>query len=61
MIKAVTWRVMSFSGTSFILWLWSRSTFESLFYAFIISAGAIFLYYAHERIWDRVEWGRRDV
>jgi uncharacterized membrane protein len=57
MVKAIGYRIISFLGTSLILWLWSKKEIESFIYAFIISMGAIFIYYIYERIWLRISWG----
>lgn len=57
LVKAVLWRIVSFSGTAFILWLFGETEFESLLEAFTISAGAIAIYYVYERVWQRINWG----
>lgn len=57
LVKAIGWRILSFSGTTFILWLNNRAALQSLIEAFTISIGAILLYYIYERIWLRIRWG----
>ena len=58
LVKAFTWRVIAFVTTIIAVYLYSKDIKESL----VIGVGAntvkIFLYYAHERIWNRVHFGR---
>ncbi len=56
--KAVSWRTVGTIDTVIISWLITGK------FAFAISIGAVelftkmFLYYMHERIWNRIKFGR---
>jgi len=60
LVKAITWRVtgtvdaflLTFLITGKLKWALSVSAAE-LF-------TKIFLYYVHERVWERVKWGRKE-
>ena len=59
--KALTWRVTGTLDTFILSFLITRQ----LKFAVAISATElvtkIFLYYFHERIWDKVKWGRSET
>jgi uncharacterized membrane protein len=58
--KALTWRVTGTLDTFILSYLITRQ----LKFAVAISATElvtkIILYYFHERVWDKVKWGRSD-
>lgn len=57
-VKASTWRVVATLTTTLLVFLFTRRLLLS------VSVGALelfckfVLYYAHERVWNRVTWGR---
>lgn len=57
-VKSLTWRLIAFAVTILAVYLYSGDIKES----FVVGIGAnvtkMFLYYAHERIWNRVRFGR---
>ena len=57
-IKSITWRIIAVLTTMAVVYLYSRDLRES----FVIGIGAnlvkFFLYYGHERLWEKVEFGR---
>jgi uncharacterized membrane protein len=60
-VKALTWRVTGTLDTFILSYLITRQ----LKFAIAISATElvtkIVLYYFHERIWEKVRWGRSDT
>ena len=56
--KAVTWRVIAFVVTIVAIYIYSKDIRESLVVGISANVVKIFLYYAHERIWNRVKFGR---
>ncbi len=58
LLKAITWRVIAFTVTIFAVYIYSRDIKESLIIGISANLVKIFLYYAHERIWNRVKFGR---
>lgn len=57
--KTASWRILAFFVSSGILYLFNGDAPRS--FAIIGSADflKIFLYYFHERIWNRIEFGRK--
>jgi len=57
-VKTITWRVIALIATIAVVYAYSGDVKESL----VIGLGAnflkMFLYYAHERLWNRVRFGR---
>jgi uncharacterized membrane protein len=56
--KAFSWRVTGTLDTILISWLITREVKWALSIGFVELFTKIFLYYAHERIWNRVSFGR---
>ncbi|CAB4731453.1 unannotated protein [freshwater metagenome] len=61
LVKAITWRITGTVDT-FLLTLLITGKLK---FAFSISAAElftkIFLYYVHERVWERIKWGRKEI
>ncbi|MFX0077674.1 MAG: DUF2061 domain-containing protein [Candidatus Hermodarchaeota archaeon] len=56
-VKAVIWRVIALAVTYFIVWLFTGSIETSIIIALIANLLKTVLYYALERVFQRVEWG----
>ncbi len=56
--KGVSWRVLGTLDTTAIAWLVTGSPLKALSIGGIEVFTKIFLYYFHERIWQRVKWGK---
>ena len=57
-IKAITWRIIAFLVTIIAVYIYSRDIKESLVIGISANLVKIFLYYAHERVWNKVRFGR---
>jgi len=57
LIKAVTWRVIALSVTVIVFYLYSKDAKGSLVVGLIANGIKMGLYYMHERIWNRVQFG----
>ncbi len=57
-IKAVSWRVLGTIATSIIVFAFTRRWAVSLFVGAMEFVSKIGLFWLHERIWDRVSFGR---
>ncbi|MCP4650870.1 MAG: DUF2061 domain-containing protein [PVC group bacterium] len=57
LIKAITWRVIALLVTIIAIYIYSGNIKESLVVGISANAIKIFLYYAHERIWNRIGFG----
>lgn len=58
LVKALTWRVIAFLVTIIAVYIYTRDIKESLVVGIGANTVKIFLYYIHERIWNKVEYGR---
>ena len=56
--KAFSWRVTGTIDTIVISWLITRKISFALSIGFVELFTKILLYYAHERVWDRISFGR---
>jgi len=57
-IKALTWRIIAFLVTVIAVYIYSGDVKEALVIGISANFVKIFLYYIHERIWNRVKFGR---
>ena len=58
LVKAISWRVTGTCDTSLIAWLITGQVKAALGIGFVELFTKIFLYYVHERIWNRLDFGR---
>jgi|TARA_B000000609_G_C24018133_1_gene263872 uncharacterized membrane protein len=57
--KAITWRITASLDTFVIAWIITGSIELGGFIAGVEAVTKIFIYYVHERIWNRIKWGRK--
>ena len=57
-VKALTWRIIAFVVTIIAVYIYSKDLKQSLVIGISANTVKIFLYYIHERIWNRVKFGR---
>ena len=58
LVKAVSWRVTGTCDTILIAWLITGQVKAALGIGFVELFTKIGLYYVHERIWNRLDFGR---
>ena len=58
LLKALTWRVIAFLVTIIAVYIYTKDIKQSLVVGVGANSVKIFLYYAHERIWNRVQFGK---
>ena len=58
LLKTLTWRVTGSTSTFTIAYLVTRSFGVSSGIAVIQMVVNTFLYYAHERVWNKISWGK---
>ncbi len=58
LVKAISWRVTGTIDTVVISWLITGQMKWALSIGFVELFTKIFLYYVHERVWDRLAFGR---
>ena len=56
--KAITWRIIAVIITTSTAYFFTREVALSLGIGLIDSAAKMFTYYGHERLWNRVGFGR---
>jgi uncharacterized membrane protein len=61
LLKAVSWRVVGSMDTFTLSFLVTGSARAAVSIASIEALTKIALYYAHERLWRRVAWGRLEA
>ncbi len=59
-IKAVSWRIIAVIITTLTVYFFTREVVLSLGVGLVDSAIKIFAYYSHERMWNRIDFGRRE-
>jgi len=57
--KALTWRTTGTLDTFLISWLITKKPLVAGAIASTEVLTKIFLYYFHERLWNRISWGRK--
>ena len=59
LMKSLAYRLISIVGTGLLTWAVTRDLREAASVTLVIQIFLIILYYTYERVWDRVEWGRK--
>jgi uncharacterized membrane protein len=59
--KAVTWRIFASFVTMLVVYLFTREIVLSAGIGLADTVIKVFAYYSHERLWDRINFGRRKV
>ncbi len=57
--KTATWRVIAIAVTLLISYMWLRDWSTSIALALTANGIKAGLYYMHERVWDRSDFGRK--
>ena len=58
LLKTVTWRVTGSGATFLIAWLISADLAAATVIASIQLVANTILYYIHERVWNKIDWGK---
>ena len=56
--KAVSWRILGILLLGAIAYAFTGSWSESLWVTVVFTVVRLFLYYVHERAWEKVRWGK---
>ena len=57
-IKSIVWRLFGIAILGAISWIVTRSWREMSLITILFHSIRVVLYYLHERIWERIHWGR---
>jgi adenylylsulfate kinase len=60
-IKGVCWETVSFILTLFAIYWIYGNFLSSLKFSLILTAIKIFLFFAHERFWKTIRWGKYHI
>ena len=58
LIKAVSWRITGTVDTFIISWIITGEILLASSIAFTEILTKIFLFWLHERVWNRISWGK---
>lgn len=59
LLKTIIWRVIATTVTMLFSYLWLGEWSSAIALALAANGAKSVLYYAHERIWNRIEFGRK--
>jgi uncharacterized membrane protein len=59
LVKSFVWRISGFIILGFITYAYTGKWSESLGISSVFNIIRFFLYYLHERFWDKIEWGKK--
>ena len=59
LVKSLIYRVVSIIGTGILTWTITRDVGKAISITLVVQAFLIILYYAYERIWNKINWGRK--
>jgi uncharacterized membrane protein len=57
-LKAISWRILAVIITTVTAYFFTKEVALSLGIGFVDAAIKIFTYYGHERMWNRIDFGR---
>ena len=57
-VKAITWRIVMVTTSFTVLFILTEDVKKSVLYTVILNILALLFYYVHERIWERIKFGR---
>ena len=58
LIKSLTYRIIAFIVLMIITWYATGDLVQTTFISVTFHTIQLFLYYIHERLWERVNWGK---
>jgi len=58
LVKSVTYRIIAFIVLMMITWYATHNLGQTTFISVTFQTIQLFLYYIHERLWERVNWGK---
>ncbi len=60
-VKAATWRIVALVITMLVSFIWLGEWTTSIALALAANGIKALLYYLHERVWDRTDFGRKKI
>ncbi len=59
LVKSLSYRIISIAGTGILTWVITRDIRETVSITLIIQVFLVILYYSYERIWVKINWGKK--
>lgn len=59
LLKSISWRIFSFILTVFIIFAYTKNIKQAIGVGAGIDIVKMILYYMHERLWNRTDFGRK--
>jgi len=60
LVKSLIWRTIGFIILGIISWYYTKDIGKATIVTVMFHVIRFFLYYIHERIWERVKWGQEE-
>lgn len=57
--KSITWRIIALTNSFFVAYIFTGNAVTSGGIALSANIIAIILYYSHERMWNKINFGRK--
>jgi len=57
-VKSITYRITATIALGILSWIFTKSAFQASAITISFTILATFIYYFHERIWDKINWDR---
>lgn len=58
--KAISWRITGSVDTFVIGWIFTQNVPTATAISIVEFASKIFLYYLHEKTWEKIAWGKKE-
>jgi uncharacterized membrane protein len=58
-LKALSYRILSISVDSMVAYFFTQNVALSAGIVILVNGYSTILYYAHERVWAHIHWGRK--
>ncbi|RLD17144.1 MAG: hypothetical protein DRI36_04615 [Caldiserica bacterium] len=58
LVKAITWRILAMIVLGIISYIFTKSLKKMTEITVVYTIVQIFVYFLHERIWEKIPWGR---
>ena len=59
LIKTISWRIIATTVTVLVSFIWLDEWTKAITLAITANAIKMILYYAHERTWNKIDFGRK--
>ena len=60
-VKTIIWRIIATTVTTLMAYAWFGEWSSSVALGITANAVKTILYYAHERVWNKINFGRKEI